>query len=73
SPDADVVAPHDDISRRHALLHRERGQAFVTDLASANGTTVDGSRVGEDPVPIEQGSMLTLGSHRYRFVEIGDA
>jgi hypothetical protein len=34
---------------------------------------VDGSRVGEDPVPIDQGSVLTLGSHRYRFVEVGDA
>lgn len=73
SPDADVVAAHDDISRRHALLHREHGQGFVKDLASANGTTVDGSRVGEDPVPINQGSVLALGSHRYRFVEIGDA
>jgi hypothetical protein len=73
SPDADVVAAHDDISRRHALLHREQGNVFVRDLDSANGTTVDGSRVGEDPVPIDQGSVLTLGSHRYRFVEIGDA
>jgi hypothetical protein len=73
SPDADVVAAHDDISRRHALLHREQGNVFVRDLDSANGTTVDGSPVAGDPVPIDQGSVLTLGSHRYRFVEIGDA
>ncbi len=73
SPDSDVVVSHDDISRGHALIFRENGQAYITDLASANGTTVDGARVGDDPTPVKQGSIITLGSHRYRFVETGDA
>ncbi|HEX6286107.1 MAG TPA: FhaA domain-containing protein, partial [Acidimicrobiia bacterium] len=45
APDADVVVPHDDISRRHALIYREHGQTWLRDLSSANGTYVDGVRI----------------------------
>jgi hypothetical protein len=69
APESDVVVPHDDVSRRHALLYRERGQAWVRDLGSANGTTVDGVRLGEEPVPVSNGSMIGLASHRYHFLE----
>ncbi len=67
--DADVVIPHDDISRRHVLIWREQGRAWIADLGSANGTTLDGTAVGADPTPLEHGSMLTLASHQYRFLE----
>ena len=73
SPDTDVVVPHDDVSRSHALLYRERGQSWVRDLSSANGTSVDGVSVGQVPVPISHGSMISLASHRYRFVVLADA
>ncbi|HJQ78167.1 MAG TPA: FhaA domain-containing protein [Acidimicrobiia bacterium] len=66
SADSDVVVPHDDVSRQHALIHRERGQVFLRDLGSANGTTVDGVRVGREPVVVEPGSTVTLAGHRYR-------
>jgi pSer/pThr/pTyr-binding forkhead associated (FHA) protein len=66
---ADVSLPHDDVSRRHAMLWREGGRIFIRDLASSNGTTVDGMRVvGEDPVEVGVGSSVGFGSHRYRFV-----
>jgi len=73
SPETDVVVPHDDVSRSHALLYRERGQSWIRDLSSANGTHVDGVSVGQDPVRISHGSVIRLASHRYRFVEIADA
>jgi hypothetical protein len=73
SPETDVVVSHDDISRKHALLYRERGQAFVRDLSSANGTTIDGIRVGGESTAVSHGSVLGLGDHRYRFVELSDA
>jgi hypothetical protein len=73
SQEADVVIPHDDVSRRHALLYREQGQTWVRDLSSANGTTVDGIPVGEDATPLEHGSIVTVAGHRYRFVEKSDA
>lgn len=68
SSDADVVIPHDDISRKHALIYTEKGQAHLSDMKSANGTLVDGVRVGTTPVVLSEGSIVELGEHRYRFV-----
>ncbi len=67
SPDADVIIGHDDISRRHALVYREHGDAWLNDLGSANGTWVDGERLGSDPRQVSVGSIVTLGEHRFRF------
>ncbi len=69
SADADLVLPYDDISRRHAIVHREAGQAWIRDLASANGTTVDGVAAGPQATLLQQGSVVGLASHRFRFVE----
>ncbi|MCI0545367.1 MAG: FHA domain-containing protein [Actinobacteria bacterium] len=66
---ADVTLPHDDVSRSHALLWREGGRYWVRDLGSANGTTVDGTRVGDDPLEILPGSALGVAGHRYRLTE----
>lgn len=73
SPESDVVVPHDDVSRRHALVYREHGQTWLRDLSSANGTKVDGVAIGNEAVPVPHGSVVSLGSHRYRFVEAADA
>jgi hypothetical protein len=70
SSECDVVIPHDDVSRRHALVYREGGRAFLEDLGSANGTSVDGIRAGSDAVGLSDGSVVDLGAHRYRFVEV---
>jgi hypothetical protein len=69
SADADVVIPHDNVSRRHALIWRSDGSAWIRDLGSSNGTTVDGAPVGERPVPLRSGSVVSLAGHRYRFLE----
>lgn len=65
----DVVISADDISRRHALLWREGGKAFVQDLGSSNGTYIDGARLGAEPSQIEHGSMLGLSDKTWRFLE----
>ena len=69
APECDVVVPHDDVSRRHALLYRERGQVWIRDLSSANGTRIDGTAIGPEPGLVHQSSMVSMASHRYRFVE----
>ena len=62
SQDADVVIDAPEVSRLHALIYRQDGEAFVVDLASANGTEIDGNasqtnthpssrRIGADPGP----------------------
>lgn len=70
SPDCDVVVAYDDISRRHALIFRQQGQGWIRDLSSANGTDVDGQRLGQEAVPLQPGSIIGLSEHRYRFVEL---
>lgn len=66
--DADLVVSFDNVSRKHALIWRADGQAWVQDLGSANGTSIDGVAVGEKPVPIAPGAVISLAGHRYRFV-----
>lgn len=70
SPDADVIVEHDNVSREHALVYREKGQSWAQDLSSANGTWVDATRLGSDPAPLGAGSTLTLADHTYRFVGV---
>jgi len=68
--DCDIIMTSGEVSRRHAIVHREHGQAFVTDLGSSNGTSVDGAPVKTDPVRLVSGSVLTLASSRFRFLVV---
>jgi hypothetical protein len=49
------------LSRRHAEIWTENGQAFIRDLGSANGTWVDGQAVGHNVVPLRPGQQVWLG------------
>jgi FHA domain/FhaA, N-terminal domain len=64
-----VCIPHDSISRRHALIWRTEGQSWIRDLGSANGTTVDGVRIGSEPVRLQHGAVVGLADLRFRFLE----
>lgn len=62
---ADVVAPGDDVSRRHAELHRDPAGFLLLD-ASVNGTLVNGERVvGERR--LTSGDVIRIGSEEFRF------
>jgi FHA domain/Protein of unknown function (DUF3662) len=69
SVEADIVLPYDNVSRKHALIWRSEGQSWIQDLGSSNGTSVDGVGVGERPVPLKNGSVVSLAGYRYRFIE----
>ena len=68
--ECDIVLPEAEVSRRHAVIHREQGRTWVTDLGSANGTTVDGVAVTSTS-PLRPGARLTIGpvSFMFRLVE----
>ena len=68
-PDTDLVIPHDDISRRHALIWREQGSAWIRDLGSSNGTSLAGAQVGYAPARLGHGSVVAFSGHEYRFLE----
>lgn len=62
-------APEDSsVSRRHAQVSQERGQWWIRDLGSRNGTTVDGELVDQESGRVLfDGNILKLGDWKLRF------
>jgi transcriptional regulator with PAS, ATPase and Fis domain len=66
--DAAWEVPDHLVSRAHCRIDRVgkddgHGPGFVlTDLGSRNGTFVDGQRVNGQPVPLNEGAIVSLGS-----------
>lgn len=59
------------VSRRHAVISAQGDGFCIEDLASANGTFVNGQRLQpQEPAPIRHGDELKLGTLILRF-EIG--
>ncbi|WP_200814771.1 FtsK/SpoIIIE domain-containing protein [Blastococcus haudaquaticus] len=56
------------MSRRHATLEVTADGATLTDLGSSNGTLVEGTPVGEEPVPVEPGQVFQLGDTQFAIV-----
>ncbi|WP_242540001.1 FHA domain-containing protein [Trinickia mobilis] len=52
---AEVVA---ELSRRHARIFFEHGIAYIADLGSKNGTTVNGVEVRQKPHPLHNGDEI---------------
>jgi hypothetical protein len=67
SQEVDVIIDAPEVSRHHALIYRQDGEAFVVDLASANGTRIEGRAVKRSPVRLPDGSVLTLADLDFRF------
>lgn len=66
SDNADISIGNPGVSRTHALLWREGGEAWILDLESANGTKVDGV-AGRGPLRLATGSVMSLGPARLTF------
>lgn len=49
------------VSRRHAEVFLQNGQAFIRDLGSSNGTWVNGNAVGQQPVALAPGQQVYIG------------
>jgi hypothetical protein len=60
APGNDLVLADAAVSAHHAVVSWDAGHLVVTDLASRNGTTVDGARVS-GKVPLLDGARLELG------------
>ncbi len=57
---ADVHLASEDVSRQHALLWREAGAIWLTDLGSANGTFLGEKRL-TDTVGLLDGDLIAFG------------
>lgn len=69
--ECDIALAEPEVSRHHAIIHREQQRTWVTDLGSANGTTVDAIAV-TTTVPLRPGARLTMGpaTFMFRLVEL---
>ncbi len=55
------------LSRRHAHIFSKDGGAWIEDLGSTNGTFVDGLRLQEHAVPLEDGMLLAFGGEHFTY------
>ncbi|MEU0780214.1 FHA domain-containing protein [Streptomyces sp. NPDC006173] len=69
---ADVPLDDPDVSRLHcAVTVTPDGRVSVADTGSTNGTTLDGTRVGERPVRFTEGALLRVGESALRLAPPG--
>ncbi len=73
SRQSDVFIQDGALSRRHARLFLEDGAWWVEDLDSRNGTVVDGTMIGRDPVRVGPGDVITMGESQVVIRQVGVA
>ena len=69
----DVCIPDEELSRNHCLLERSGDSGLrLTDLASANGTFVNGERLGAESRELKAGDTIEVGSTTIAVVGEGE-
>jgi chromosome segregation ATPase len=63
--ESDLCLRHSSVSRRHAVVTIEPNGAFIEDLRSVNGVTVNGQRIRH--ARVTDGDVIELGVTRFRF------
>ena len=58
-----LVLSHDSVSRQHVSFRQKGGDLFAEDLNSANGTAINGERLGSSPggVVVRPGDRIKVG------------
>ena len=59
------------LSRLHAQFQLKKGEVYITDLESTNGTYVDGVRI-EVPTILRKGSIIRFGGITCEAIDIGN-
>ena len=67
SEKADVIINDVYLSGLHAEVLIDGNQCSIKDLGSKNGTTLDGKKVHNNPVPLRSGSKIQCGSTKLIF------
>ncbi|MGH9843487.1 MAG: MFS transporter [Blastocatellia bacterium] len=72
TPDNLIIITDAAISRKHARIEQREGQCFVKDLGSLNGTFLNGRRLGDEALPLNEGDEITVGRTKIRFHLVED-
>ena len=62
---ADVMLGDDSVSRTHALMWFDLGGTWVQDMASSNGTRINGAPINESA--LRDGDVVGFGTARFNF------
>ncbi len=62
-PMVDITINDPEVSRQHARLIQTLSGYQIQDLGSTNGTFVDGTRIGGEPVDLRSGQSIAMGSN----------
>lgn len=66
-PSCDIVLGEAGISREHAIFQDDGQTLSVSDVASTNGTFINGTQITQ-PTPLQQGDVVTMGGCKLEFV-----
>jgi pSer/pThr/pTyr-binding forkhead associated (FHA) protein len=69
--DADLLLLDEKISRKHAKISTHGGRVMIEDLASRNGTFVNGARIS-GAVELQEGDEIVVGSSTMKLASISD-
>lgn len=64
----DVVLPHVQVSRQHARIYQKKGEPYLQDQGSANGTFLNGELVTV-PCPLKRGSFIGIGPYTLTYLK----
>ena len=62
SPESTLVLDDDYASGRHARIYPDDGAWYVEDLGSTNGTFAGSKRISDDPLRLDVGTTLRIGT-----------
>lgn len=60
-----VISGDDFVSGHHAQLRNERGDLWIVDQESKNGTFINGDKIGARTVPVNIGDQVRLGGSTF--------
>ena len=60
--DVDIVLVEDMVSRKHARISTKNNKVTIVDLGSTNGAFVNGDKVGREPVELNEGDRILIGT-----------
>jgi len=70
APESDLCLKDSSVSKRHAVVTIEPNGAFIEDLRSVNGVTLNGQRIRH--ARVADGDVIELGVKRFRFTSSPD-
>lgn len=68
--DVDILLLDEKVSRKHAKISTPGGQVLIEDLASRNGTFVNGARIRS--AELKEGDQILIGSSMIKLVSLGE-